>query len=92
MAAVVIIPDFREITYHSESSRMASSSGLNASTDLSCDSLGSKLKPDLELRPKGVDDGDAQVVIPDYTIVAVKMYISTPSITESKIRMAPCSP
>lgn len=47
---------------------------LNASTDLPCDGIGGQAQPDLELRPKDVDNGTAQTYIPDCQIVAVNMY------------------
>ena len=53
---------------------VAATMTLNASTDLPCDGIGGQPQPDLELRPKDVDNGTAQTYIPDCQIVAVNMY------------------
>lgn len=53
---------------------VAATMTLNASTQLPCDRVGNELQPDLELRPKDVDNGTAQIYVPECQIVAVNMY------------------
>ncbi|KAK5324487.1 hypothetical protein LTR70_002934 [Exophiala xenobiotica] len=53
---------------------VAATMTLNASTDLPCDGIGGQQQPDLEIRPKDVDNGTAQTYIPDCQVVAVNMY------------------
>lgn len=53
---------------------IASTITLNASTELPCHGIGTQSQPDLELRPKNVDNGTTQAYIPDCSIVAVNMY------------------
>ncbi|KAK5084500.1 hypothetical protein LTR05_005577 [Lithohypha guttulata] len=54
---------------------VASTIVLNASTELPCDGIGhSNVQPNLELRPKHVDNSTATPYLPDCSIVAVNMY------------------
>lgn len=56
---------------------VASTMMLNMSTDFPCDTIGNARQPGLEVRPKDIYNGSAQVVIPDCSLVAVNMYKPT---------------
>lgn len=56
---------------------VAATISLNVSTELPCDGIGTMAQqPNLELRPKDVNNGTAQAHIPDCSIIAVNMYSS----------------